>query len=50
MQMGQTDSVNIIPPTPLAFILANGDKLTARNNSSAHLPKKVMGDSLLAKI
>ena len=42
MQMEINDTLTIQPPTPLAFVLANGDGSKATNNSRAHLQRKSM--------
>ena len=35
--MVSNDTLTIRPPTPLAFVLANGDRSQATNTSRAHL-------------
>ena len=42
MQMETNDTLTIQPPSPLAFVLANGDGSQATNNSRAHLRRKSM--------
>ena len=37
MQMEINDTLTIQPHTPLAFVLANGDRSQATNTSRAHL-------------
>ena len=42
MQMEINDTLTIQHPTPLAFVLANGDSSQATNISRAHLQKESM--------
>ena len=43
------DSLTIQPPSPLAFVLANGDASKATNISKAHLQERIYGDNFKAK-
>ena len=43
------DNLTIQPPTPLAFVLANGDGSKATNNSRAHLRRRIYVDNFKAK-
>ena len=42
MQMEINDVLTIQPPSPLAFVLANGDSSKATNTSLAHLQQESM--------
>ena len=43
------DALTIQPPTPLAFVLANGDRSMATKSSLAHLQRRIYGDNSSAK-
>jgi hypothetical protein len=42
------DSLTIHPPSPPAFVLANGDNSKAKNSSLAHLLKRIYVDNSMS--
>ena len=48
--METNDTLTIQPPTPLAFVLANGDSSQSTKTSQAHLQRRIYGDNSATRI
>ena len=48
--METNDTLTIQPPSPLAFVLANGDSSQSTKTSQAHLQRRIYGDNSATRI